>query len=97
VEITQEHASRLEELMAGLECPKEFICYKSGFTHVCKVRKAGAAGLLECLDASFLCLLMIHLFAYARSAPTWRPNSEDSPDTPVACQANPAHSRWALR
>ena len=51
VEITQEHASRLEELMAGLECPKEFICYKSGFTHVCKVRKTGTAGLLECLDA----------------------------------------------
>ena len=32
VELTQEHASRLEELMMGLECPKEFICYKSGFT-----------------------------------------------------------------
>jgi hypothetical protein len=50
VEITQEHASRLEELMTGLECPKEFLCYKSRFTHLCKVRKAGASGFLECLE-----------------------------------------------
>lgn len=50
VEITQEHASRLEELMLGLECPKEFICHKSGFTHLCKVRRSGRAGFLECLE-----------------------------------------------
>jgi len=50
VEITQEHADRLQELMAGLECPKEFICHKSGFTRLCKVRKAGASGFLECLE-----------------------------------------------
>jgi hypothetical protein len=50
VEIAQEHASRLEELMRGLECPKEFICYKSGFTHLGKVRKTGASGFLECLE-----------------------------------------------
>ncbi|OHB65571.1 MAG: hypothetical protein A2Y77_06405 [Planctomycetes bacterium RBG_13_62_9] len=51
MEITQEHASRIEELMAGLECPKEFICYKSGFTHLCRVRKTGTRGFLECLDS----------------------------------------------
>ena len=50
MEITQEHASRLEELMRGLECPKEFICYKSGFTHLCKVRKDRGSGFLECLE-----------------------------------------------
>ena len=36
--------------MMGLECPKEFICYKSGFTHLGKVRKAGASGFLECME-----------------------------------------------
>ena len=50
MEITQEHADRLEELMTGLECPKEFIFQKSGFTRLCKVRKAGASGFLECLE-----------------------------------------------
>jgi hypothetical protein len=50
VELTEEHASRLEELMMGLECPREFICYKSGFTRLCKVRRSGRAGFLECLE-----------------------------------------------
>ena len=50
VEITQEHASRIEELKAGLECPKEFLCCKSGFAHLGKVRKAGVSGFLECLE-----------------------------------------------
>lgn len=50
MEITQEHTNRLQELMAGLECPKEFLCHKSGFTHLCQVRKTGRSGFLECLD-----------------------------------------------
>ena len=50
MEITEEHASRIDELRAGLECPREFLCCKSGFTYLGKVRKAGVSGFLECLE-----------------------------------------------
>lgn len=50
MEITQEHRSRLEEIMSGVECPKDFACYKSGLADLGKVRGIGRTGFLECLE-----------------------------------------------
>ncbi len=50
MEITQEHRSRIEEIMSGIECPRAFACYTSGFSNLGKVRGIGRAGFLECLE-----------------------------------------------
>lgn len=50
VEIGQEQAGRIEQIMEGLECPKSFACYRSGFTQLCPVRGIGTAGFLKCLE-----------------------------------------------
>ncbi|MBN1360532.1 MAG: hypothetical protein JW993_08070 [Sedimentisphaerales bacterium] len=51
MEITQEHRSRIEEIMSGIECPKAFACYTSGFSDVGQVRGIGKTGFLECLES----------------------------------------------
>ncbi len=50
MKITQEHRSQMEEIISGIECPKGFICYRSGFTHLCKVGGIEKKGFLECLE-----------------------------------------------
>ncbi len=40
----------IEELIDGLKCPKDFICYKSGFEKLCKVEDTGLESFLICLD-----------------------------------------------
>lgn len=50
MEITQEHRSQLEEIISGLDCPKAFACYKSGFTRLGKVGGIEKNGFLECLE-----------------------------------------------
>jgi hypothetical protein len=50
MEITQEHRNRLEEVIRGVECPKGFVCYKSGFTRLGKVAGIKKDGFLECLE-----------------------------------------------
>lgn len=43
----QEHIE--EELMAGLQCPKEFICYTSGLKNLCKAKDIGLESVVACL------------------------------------------------
>jgi len=50
MEITQEHRSHIEEIMSGIECPKAFACYRSGFVELGKVKGIGGKGFLECLE-----------------------------------------------
>ena len=50
MKLTQEHRNRLEEVISGVECPKGFICYKSGFTRLGKVAGIKKDGFLECLE-----------------------------------------------
>ena len=44
---------KLEEIIGGLKCPKDFRCYQAGFDTLCKAKKmedGGVAFYLECLE-----------------------------------------------
>ena len=40
----------IQEIMRDLECPKDFICYKSKFETLCKVKNIGLKDYLKCLE-----------------------------------------------
>lgn len=42
--------SAIEELINGLECPKDFVCYKSGLQQLSKTRDIGLETFLICLE-----------------------------------------------
>ena len=52
MEITQEHKTQIEEIISGIECPKDFECYKSGFENLCKTLIFGDGKVVECLGKS---------------------------------------------
>ncbi|MDT8303988.1 MAG: hypothetical protein RQ760_21075 [Sedimentisphaerales bacterium] len=52
MELTQENKAQIEEIFSGIECPKNFRCYKSGFEDLCKVRIFPDGELIECFDES---------------------------------------------
>lgn len=43
---------KLEEMIGGVKCPKDFRCYQAGFDTLCKAKKMddGVALYLECLE-----------------------------------------------
>ena len=41
---------KIEEIMAGMTCPKAFRCAESGFEVLCRARDVGHEGYLECLE-----------------------------------------------
>jgi hypothetical protein len=41
----------IEEIMDGLKCPKDFICYKSGFKILCKADDMGLESFIACLGS----------------------------------------------
>ena len=45
-----EHKRKIEELMGGINCPKEFSCCQSDFDNLCKARDIGMQSYLECLE-----------------------------------------------
>ena len=52
MEITQEHKTQIEEIISGIECPKDFECYKSGFENLSKTQILVAGEVVECLGES---------------------------------------------
>jgi len=40
----------IEQIMAGLKCPKDFICYTSGLKKLCRAKDIGIESFLECLE-----------------------------------------------
>lgn len=52
MELTREHIQEIEKLAGGINCPKNFECYKSDSGHVCKTktRDFGLEQYLDCLD-----------------------------------------------
>ena len=46
----EEVRNRIEEIMAGMKCPKDFECAESGFEQLCKARVIGTGSYLDCLD-----------------------------------------------
>ena len=50
MEITQEHDSKIQEIMRGMQCNVDFECYKSGFENLSKAGIVGDAIMVECLE-----------------------------------------------
>jgi len=42
----------IEQIIAELDCPKDFICYKSGFSNLCRAEDIGLERYLECFGES---------------------------------------------
>jgi hypothetical protein len=47
-----DHEKEIRQIIAEFDCPKNFICYKSGFTTLCKAKDIGLESYLECSDKS---------------------------------------------
>lgn len=45
-----EGRKKIEELMAGMKCPKDFRCADSGFEHLCKAADFGLDSYLKCFE-----------------------------------------------
>jgi hypothetical protein len=49
-DMEQEHERRIEEIIGDLRCSKDFKCYNSGYTDLCKAEDVGAPSFLVCLE-----------------------------------------------
>jgi len=45
-----EDRKKIDEIMAGMECPKDFKCADGGFERLCRARDFGLDNYLECLE-----------------------------------------------
>jgi hypothetical protein len=50
--LQQDIQREIEEIMEGLKCPKDFICYKSGFRVLCKAKDVGLESFIACLASN---------------------------------------------
>ncbi len=50
MEIVQKHKSNIEQIIFDMECPKDFVCHKSGFEHLGKARLIADGERVECLE-----------------------------------------------
>jgi hypothetical protein len=46
-----EDLEKIEELIGGMHCPKDFRCVESGFERLCKAKDVGLDHHLVCLEA----------------------------------------------
>jgi hypothetical protein len=46
----EELEKEIAEIIGGLQCPKSFMCYRSGFEKLCKVKDFSVEVFLECLE-----------------------------------------------
>ena len=67
--------SKLGKIMDGMQCPKDFICKKSGFKILCKANYVESGKCVECLDekpklcsfsltfgGTFLCICPVRVY-----------------------------------
>lgn len=52
MQLSKEHKRQIEKIISVGKCPKDFVCYKSGFEKLSKVKIIGDAKLVECLEKS---------------------------------------------
>jgi hypothetical protein len=50
MEITQEHKGPIEQIISEMECPKNFVCYKSGFENLSKIKLIAGGERIVCLE-----------------------------------------------
>lgn len=46
----QHHADQIEKIIKDMNCPKNFVCYKSGFENLCSTRDIGLESFIKCLE-----------------------------------------------
>jgi hypothetical protein len=46
----EEFRKKINEIMAGMHCPKDFKCAATGLNQLCKARDVGLDNYLECLE-----------------------------------------------
>ena len=51
--VEQDLGKELQDIMSDMECPKDFICYRSEFETVCKARDIDLYTYVECLEVRF--------------------------------------------
>ncbi|MBN2272428.1 MAG: hypothetical protein JXN61_17585 [Sedimentisphaerales bacterium] len=44
----REHYREIEKIMTSMKCAKDFVCYRSGLTDLCKVTTVGEGKVIEC-------------------------------------------------
>ncbi len=47
--MAEEHKRRIEEIIGGMKCPRDFKCCKGRFANVRKAKDIGIGSFLECL------------------------------------------------
>jgi hypothetical protein len=50
MQIDAEHKQQIEKIIKSIECQKNFECYKSNFTRLCKAKDIGMETFVECLS-----------------------------------------------
>ena len=48
MQITEKHQKEIENIMEDIECPKDFICYQSGFEQLCQAQDIGLEEYVDC-------------------------------------------------
>jgi hypothetical protein len=48
--VEEKHKKKIEEIMAEMECEKDFECYKSEFNDICKAKNSGIYSYVDCLE-----------------------------------------------
>ena len=46
----QDHQKRIEEIIRGMKCQRDFKCCKPGSGYLCKAKDRGMEGYLDCLE-----------------------------------------------
>lgn len=54
-EIEEDIRRNVEEIITGVKCPKDFICYYSGFHTLCNAKDIGIESFVECLEKKKEC------------------------------------------
>jgi len=62
----EEHdKNEVEKIIEGMTCPKDFLCYRSGFTVLYKAKDIGLESFIECQEKnSWECIFSLS-FGYA--------------------------------
>ena len=48
IQMKESHKKQIEKIIKTMECSKDFKCYKSGFTDICKAKDFGHESVVEC-------------------------------------------------
>lgn len=54
-EIGENVRSQVEEIIIGVKCLKDFVCYYSGFNILCNAKDIGMESFVECLEKKKEC------------------------------------------